>query len=182
MAEQYLARMHRLDPAATRIVDKMPGNFRHLGLAALLLPGARIIACERDPRDIGLSIFTYRFFGVHSYANDLGDLGWYIGQQRRLMAHWRKVLPNPILTIRLRDLVENFPATLETLLDFLGLPYDPACENFHELRRDVRTVSRTQVQEKIHARGIGRWREYAHHLDPLLAALRDSGSLDDAEI
>ena len=67
----------------------MPGNFAYLGLVALLLPGARIIHCERDPRDIGLSIFTYRFFGVHPYAHDLADLGWYIGQQRRLMAHWR---------------------------------------------------------------------------------------------
>jgi tetratricopeptide (TPR) repeat protein len=180
-AERYLADLRALDPTATRIVDKMPGNFRHLGLMALLFPGARVIACDRDPRDIGLSIFTYRFYGVHAYANDLSDLGWYIGQQRRLMAHWRSVLPNPIMTLRLQDLVHDFKGTLRTLLDFLGLPYDANCERFHESQRRVRTASRTQVREKINARGLGRWRPYEHHLAPMIAALRDSGALDDAE-
>src|SRR5205823_7400280 len=84
-AESYLAEMHALAPQATRIVDKMPGNFNYLGLAALMLPGARIIHCARDPRDIGLSIFTFRFYGYHPYAHDLADLGWYIGQYQRLM-------------------------------------------------------------------------------------------------
>lgn len=180
-AERYLTELHSLDPTVTRIVDKMPGNFRHLGLMALLLPGARVIACDRDPRDIGLSIFTYRFYGVHAYANDLSDLGWYIGQQRRLMAHWRTALPNPMMTVRLQDLVEDFPGTLRNLLDFLGLPYDAGCERFHEVRRRVRTVSRDQVREKINARGLGRWRVYEHHLGRLIASLRDSGALDDAD-
>jgi tetratricopeptide (TPR) repeat protein len=74
-ASAYLAELHALAPGAGRIVDKMPGNFRYLGLIALLLPGARIIHCQRDPRDIGLSIFTFRFYGTHAYAHDLGDLG-----------------------------------------------------------------------------------------------------------
>ncbi len=180
-AARYLADLRALDPTATRIVDKMPGNFRHLGLLALLLPGARVIACDRDPRDIGLSIFTYRFYGVHPYANDLADLGWYIGQQRRLMAHWRSVLPNPIMTLRLQDLVHDFQGTVRTLLDFVGLPYDANCERFHERQRRVRTVSRNQVREPINARGLGRWRGYKHHLAPMIAELRDSGALDDAD-
>jgi hypothetical protein len=180
-AERYLAELHALDPAAMRIVDKMPGNFRHLGLMGLLMPGATVIACDRDPRDIGLSIFTYRFYGVHAYSNDLADLGWYIGQQRRLMAHWRRVLPNPILTLRLQDLVHDFEGTLRRLLEFVGLPYDANCERFHERQRRVRTVSRTQVQQPINDRGLGRWRPYERHLAPMIAALRDSGALDDAE-
>ena len=57
----------------------------YLGLVGLLLPGAKIIYCARDPRDIGLSIFTFRFHGVHGYAHDLADLGWYIAQHDRLM-------------------------------------------------------------------------------------------------
>jgi tetratricopeptide (TPR) repeat protein len=77
-AERYLADLHALAPDKARIVDKMPGNFNYLGLAGLMLPGARIIHCVRDPRDIGLSIFTFRFYGYHPYSHDLGDLGWYI--------------------------------------------------------------------------------------------------------
>jgi tetratricopeptide (TPR) repeat protein len=176
-ATPYLRELHATAPGAARIVDKMPGNFRYLGLASLMLPGARVIACDRDPRDIGLSIFTYRFYGMHPYAHDLADLGWYIAQQRRLMAHWRAALPNPILTVRLADWVEDFPGTLRRVLDFLGLPYDAACEAFHTAERRVRTVSRTQVKERVNARGIGRWRAYERELAPLIAALHEHGAL-----
>ena len=77
--------LHALAPDKARIVDKMPGNFNYLGLVGLMLPGAKIIHCARDPRDIGLSIFTFRFHGAHGYAHDLADLGWYIGEHDRLM-------------------------------------------------------------------------------------------------
>ncbi len=170
-ATSYLEALHALAPSARRIVDKMPGNFRHLGLAALLLPGARFIHCQRDSRDIGLSIFTYRFYGVHSYAHDLGDLGWYIAQHDRLMAHWRAVLPSQVLTVRLADWVNDFDTTLRRVLNFLDLPYDAACERFHELDRPVRTASRAQVREKINARGLGRWQAYAEQLQPLISQL-----------
>ena len=180
-AGDYLRALHALAPSAGRIVDKMPGNARHLGLAALMLPAARIIACERDPRDIGFSIFTFRFYGYHPYAHDLADLGWYIGQHRRLMAHWHSVLPNPVLTVRLADWIDDFPGTLARVLDFLDLPDDPNCINFHAMERRVRTVSRAQVRQPISARGMGRWREYAAHLQPLIDALEESGVLQDGE-
>ena len=111
------ATLHALAPDKARIVDKMPGNYLYLGLVGLLLPGAKIIHCVRDPRDIGLSIFTFRFHGQHAYAHDLADLGWTIGEQDRLMAHWKAALPNPILTLRLADWVEDFDATLARVLD-----------------------------------------------------------------
>jgi Flp pilus assembly protein TadD len=176
-AEAYLAELHALAPQVARIVDKMPGNFNYLGLAALLLPGARIIHCARDPRDIGFSIFTFRFYGYHPYAHDLGDLGWYIGEYKRLMAHWQAALPNPILTIELKDWVENFAATLRRVLDFLELPYDPACERFYEQDSRVRTVSRAQVRQPVNARGIGRWLRYEKELRPLMAELKQAGAL-----
>jgi tetratricopeptide (TPR) repeat protein len=181
LAGRYLAALHDLAPDAKRIVDKMPANANYLGLMALLMPGARVIACERDPRDIGLSIFTFRFYGVHAYANDLSDLGWYIGQHRRLMAHWRAALPNPILTVKLSDWVEDFDGTLRRMLKFLDLPYDPACERFHEVDRRVRTVSRAQVRSPVNSAGIGRWRAYERHLQPLITALRESGALTETE-
>jgi hypothetical protein len=175
VAERYLEELHALAPGKTRIVDKMPGNFRLLGYAVLLLPGARVIYCERDPRDIGASIFEYRFYGYHPYAHDLGDLGWYIARQRLLMRHWQQVLPVPMLTVRLTDWVENFEATLRRVLDFLELPYDPACERFYENERKVNTVSRWQVRSPINARGIGRWREFAAPLQPLIDELIAGG-------
>jgi Flp pilus assembly protein TadD len=174
-AGRYLAELHALAPEKTRIVDKMPGNFHYLGLATLMLPGARIIHCVRDPRDIGLSIFTFRFYGYHPYAHDLGDLGWYIAEHDHLMAHWRSVLPNPILTLALKDWVEDFGGTLRRVLDFIELPYDPACERFYESTSRVRTVSRAQVKQPVNAHGLGRWRSYAAQLQPLIDSITENG-------
>ena len=177
-ARAYLAALHALAPEAGRIVDKMPGNFARLGLVARLLPGARILHCTRDPRDTGLSIFTYRFYGYHPYAHDLADLGWYIGQYARLMAHWTAALPMPILTVRLADWVEDFRATLLRVLAFLDLPYDPRCERFWEVKRRIRTVSRAQVARPVNASGLGRWKPYEAFLGPLLGELRAAGLID----
>jgi tetratricopeptide (TPR) repeat protein len=170
-ARQYLVELHQLAPAARYVADKMPGNALHLGFMATLLPRARVILCERDPRDIGLSIFQFRFFGYHPYAHDLGDLGWYIGQHRKLMEHWRAVLPLPMLSVRLDDWVEDFQGTLRRVLDFLELPYDAACERFYEQERKVRTASVEQVRQPVNARGIGRWRAFAEQLEPLFKEL-----------
>jgi tetratricopeptide (TPR) repeat protein len=177
-AARYLADLHVLAPDKARIVDKMPGNYLYLGLVGLMLPGARIIHCVRDPRDIGLSIFTFRFHGHHGYAHDLADLGWTIAQQDRLMAHWRAALPNPVLTVKLADWVTDFAGTLARVLAHLGLPPDPACERFYEADSRVRTVSRTQVRQPVNARGLGRWRTYAARLAPLIAELEQAGVLE----
>jgi tetratricopeptide (TPR) repeat protein len=176
-AARYLADLHALAPDKTRIVDKMPGNYLHLGLVGLMLPGARIIHCVRDPRDIGLSIFTFRFYGHHGYAHDLADLGWTIAQQNRLMAHWRNALPNPVLTVRLADWVTDFAGTLARVLAHVGLPPDPACERFYETPNRVRTVSRAQVRQPINASGLGRWPTHAAGLAPLIAELEQAGAL-----
>jgi tetratricopeptide (TPR) repeat protein len=176
-AEAYLAELHALAPQATRIVDKMPGNFNYLGLAALLLPCARIIHRVRDPRDIGFSIFTFRFYGYHPYAHDLADLGWYIGEYKRVMAHWQEALPNPIRNIELRCWVDDFAGTLHRVLEFLELPDDPACERFYERDSRVRTVSRSQVRQPVNARGIGRWRPFEQELQRLIGELERAGAM-----
>ena len=179
-AAAYLAELHALAPEKTRIVDKMPGNYRYLFLVALLFPAAKIIHCVRDPRDIGLSIFTFRFHGEHGYAHDLADLGWTIAEQERLMAHWKAVLPNPILTVALAAWVADFDGTLARVLAHLDLPHDDACVRFYESETRVRTVSRSQVRQPVNARGLGRWKAYATELAPLIAEL-DAARLDDAQ-
>ena len=177
VAAPYLSALHALSSGVKRVIDKMPGNFLYLGLVGLMLPAARIIHCARDPRDVGLSIFTFRFHGAHGYAHDLADLGWYIGEHDRLMAHWKSVLPNPILTVRLSDWVSDFDATLERVLDHLELPPDTNCARFYESESRVRTVSRAQVRQPVNARGLGRWAAYASELALLIAELERAGSL-----
>jgi hypothetical protein len=118
----YLGELHALAPGKAGVLDKMPGKYLYLGPVGLMPSATRIIHCLRDPRDIGVSIFTFRFDGAPGYAHDLGDISWTIAQQDRLMAHWRAVLPTPILTVRLADWVEDFDAALPRVLDHLGLP------------------------------------------------------------
>lgn len=177
-AADYLARLHALAPDKKRIVDKMPGNYRYVWLIPLLFPRAKIIHCTRDPRDIGLSIFSFRFHGDHGYAHDLGDLGWTIGEQDRLMAHAKAALPTPILTIKLSDWVNDFDGTLARVLSHLDLPPDANCALFYEADSRVRTVSRKQVREPVNARGLGRWKPFANELSPLIDELERAGSLD----
>jgi Flp pilus assembly protein TadD len=177
-AEAYLRELRALAPNKTRIVDKMPGNYAQVWLIALLFPRAKIIHCARDPRDIGLSIFTFRFHGEHGYAHDLADLGWAIGEQDRLMRHWKSALPLPVLTLRLDDWVKDFDATLARVLAFVDLPPDPACARFYESDSEVRTVSRSQVRQPVNARGLGRWRAYADKLAPLIEELERAGALE----
>jgi len=181
-AERYLAELTALAPGAARVVDKMPANANLLGLVAAMLPGAKVIHCVRDPRDTGFSIFTFRFFGEHPYAHDLSDLGWYMGQHARLMAHWCAALPAPPLVLPLVDWVADFRGTLARVLDHVGLPYDAACERFYERRGEVRTVSRKQVRESVNARGLGRWKPYARELAPMIAALPEVPALSDDEV
>jgi hypothetical protein len=176
-AERYLTDLHALAPTKTRIVDKMPGNFLYLGLVGLMLPGAKIIHCVRDPRDIGLSIFTFRFYGLHAYAHDLADLGWTIAQQARLMAHWRAALPNQILTVQLADWVNGFEDTLARVLAHLDLPPDPNCARFYQSNARVHTVSRAQVRRPVNAHGLNRWQRYANELAPLIGELDRGGML-----
>ena len=174
-AEAYLKELRAVAPGKTRIVDKMPGNYLYVWLIALLFPNAKIIHCARDPRDIGFSIFTFRFHGEHGYAHDLQDLGWMIGEQERLMKHWKTMLP--IFTLRLDDWVKDFDATLARVLEHVDLPPDPNCARFYEGDSQVRTVSRSQVKQPVNARGLGRWRPYAEGLAPLIEELERAGAL-----
>ena len=176
-AEGFLNELHAVAPGKARVVDKMPGNYLYVWLIALLFPHAKIIHCVRDPRDIGFSIFTFRFYGGHGYAHDLADLGWMIGEQDRLMKHWQAALPLPILTLRLDDWVKNFDATLARVLGFVALPADPACARFYEVDSRVRTVSRSQVKQPVNARGLGRWKPYAADLNPLIDELERADAL-----
>jgi hypothetical protein len=93
----------------------------------------------------------------------------------RLMDHWKRTLPNSVLTVDLADWVEDFNGTLSRVLNHLDLPYESACERFYETDARVRTVSRTQVRQPVNANGLGRWRNYANELIPLIAALKKAG-------
>lgn len=170
-ARRYADRLSKVCPSAPRVTDKMPHNFLHLGLIALLFPDARIVHCRRNPVDTCFSIFTHEFSAAHGYAADLRQLGKHYCAYIRLMRHWRDVLPLAIFDLSYETLVANQEATTRDLLDFLDLEWDDRCLRFHENKRVVSTPSYDQVRRPLYQSSVARWRHYEKFLAPLVEEL-----------
>lgn len=175
LAQQYLAALSRHAGDAIRITDKLPVNFMYLGLIATLFPQARIIHCRRDPLDIGLSCFIERFDLSHDFTTDLENFGHYFIQYDRLMRHWRNVLPLTLYEQRYESLVADQETGTRALVEYCGLPWDDACLTFQKADRAVLTPSRWQVRQPIYRNSVGRWRNYAQHMEPLRQLLAAHG-------
>lgn len=173
LAGDYLQKIKKVGGDARRIIDKMPHNFELLGLIAVLFPKARIIHCKRDPMDNCVSCFTNRFSETHGYNTDLRQLGAYYREYKRLMDHWRRVLPLPLLEVDYQEMIDDQETQSRRLIDFLGLDWDPACLDFHKTERTVQTISRWQVRQPIYKTSVKRWKDYEKHLGPLKEALGD---------
>jgi len=174
LGRQYVESFAALPAEAARVIDKLPSNFKNLGLIHAALPAARFIHLERDPLDTCLSIYFQGFTAAHAYATDLSDLAHYYREYRRLMAHWRATLPpHLLLEVRYESLVDDPEHWGRRMLAHLGLPWDPRCLEFHLTDRPVLTASSWQVRQPIGKGSIGRWRHYQRYLQPLREALGD---------
>jgi len=156
-----------------RFIDKMPNNFLHAGLIALILPNARIVDVRRHPMATGFSCFKQHFEGGASFSYDLGDIGRWYADYVRLMGHFDQVAPGRVHRVIYEDLVEDTEGGVRRLLAALGLPFEAACLAFHENRRAVRTISSEQVRRPIFREGLEQWRNFEPWLGPLEAALGD---------
>ncbi len=171
VAEEHLDQLDRDGGRAARSIDKMPHNFNHLGLIALLFPRARLIHCLRDPRDTCLSCYFQDFGPRQPFTCDFDHLARYYRDYQRLMAHWHAVLPIPILDVPYEALVGDQEGWSRKLIDFVGLDWDDRCLVFHQTERPVFTSSAWQVRQPLYNSSIGRWRHYEKHLEPLFQAL-----------
>lgn len=168
LASEYLKQVRLLADGERRIIDKLPGNFLHLGLIHILFPNAKIIHCRREPRDTCISMFCQYFPSGVPYSYDLYKLGVFYSQYERTMEHWRKVLPgDTLIEIEYEKLVDNQESESRRLLDFLGLDWHDGCLEFYKQRRSVNTASDTQVIQPLYSSSIGRWKHYRRHLQPL---------------
>ncbi len=172
LGARYVARLAALSPAAKRIVNKTPDNFRFVGLIALALPNARVVHVRRDPVDACLSCFSTQFATDLPYANDLAELGRYYRAYDALMAVWRRVLPSgAMLDVRYEDVVADLEGEARRIIAHCGLAWSPRCLDFHLTERRVSTASLAQARRPLYASSVGRWRRYEAFLGPLLRAL-----------
>ena len=159
-------KMHRKD--APMFTDKMPNNFRHIGLIHLIMPNAKIIDARRYPLDCCFSMFKQLFAQGQEFSYGLAEAGSYYRNYVNLMDHWNSVLPDKILRVNNEDVIEDLEGQVRRMLEFLELPFEEQCISFHETDRSVRTASSEQVRRPINKDGMERWKPYSKHLKPLV--------------
>ena len=168
LGEQYLANTRSYRSGRPYFIDKMPNNFRHIGLIQLILPNAKIIDARREPMACCVSNFKQLFAQGQEFTYGLEDVARYYRNYLTLMGHWDAVLPGKVLRVLHEEVVEDLAGSVRRLLDFCGLGFESACIDFHKTERSVRTASSEQVRQPIFRDGLEQWRNF----EPWLEALR----------
>ena len=153
-------------------IDKMPNNFRHIGLIKLILPNAKIIDIRRSSMSACFSCYKQLFAEGQEFTYSLKNLANYYNNYVELMDHWNKVLPGQILSINYEDLVQNFDDSVKTILDYCKLPFEQSCIEFYKSKRSVKTPSAQQVRQPIYTSGLDYWKNYEPYLDDLKKHLK----------
>lgn len=152
-------------------IDKMPNNFRHIGLIHLILPNAKIIDARRGAMGCCFSGFKQLFAEGQEFTYGLEEVGHYYSDYVKLMDHWDQVLPGKILRVNYEDVVADLETQVRRLLNFCELPFEETCLNFHATERAVRTASSEQVRQPIYQSGVDQWTNFSPWLDPLREVL-----------
>jgi tetratricopeptide (TPR) repeat protein len=170
MGEKYLSdtRVYRTGKAF--FVDKMPNNFRNLGLIHLILPNARIIDARRDPLACCFSNYKQLFASGQQFTYGIDDIARYYRMYVELMDHWNAVLPGRILKVRHEEVVQDLEGNVRRILEFCGLEFESGCLEFHKTERTVHSASSEQVRRPLNREGVDQWRRY----EPWLGSLKEA--------
>jgi tetratricopeptide (TPR) repeat protein len=175
LGQRYLAttRAYRI-AGRPLFIDKMPNNFRHVGLIHLILPNAKIIDARREPMSCCFSNLKQLFAQGQEFTYSVEDIARYYRTYLALMRHWDAVLPGRVLRVQHEDVVDDLEGQVRRILDYCGLPFERACVDFHKNTRSVRTPSSEQVRQPIFRDGLDQWTRFEPWLEPLKAALGDA--------
>jgi tetratricopeptide (TPR) repeat protein len=174
LGEKYLSDTRIYRTGKPYFIDKMPNNFRHVGLIHLMLPNAKIIDARREPMACCFSNLKQLFASGQEFTYSTLDIARYYRTYLELMQHWDEVLPGRVLRIRHEDVVDDLGGNVRRILDFCGLEFEPACVEFYKTERSVRTASSEQVRQPIFREGLDQWKHYEPWLGELKDALGDA--------
>ena len=155
-------------------IDKMPNNFRHIGLIHLILPNAIIIDARREPMACCFSNLKQLFAHGQEFAYGIDAIARYYRTYLDLMTHWDAVLPGRVLRVHHEDVVADLDGSVRRILGHCGLPWEASCLAFHETRRSVRTPSSEQVRQPIFRDSLDQWRKFETELSSLRHLLGDA--------
>jgi tetratricopeptide (TPR) repeat protein len=171
LGERYLSDTRVYRKGKPFFIDKMPNNFRHLGLIHLMLPNAKIIDARRDPIACCFSNYKQLFASGQQFTYSFEDIARYYRMYVELMAHWDDALPGRILRIQHEGVVDDLEGNVRRILEFCELEFEPGCVEFYKTERTVHSASSEQVRRPIYREGIDQWRNYEGWLGPLKEAL-----------
>jgi tetratricopeptide (TPR) repeat protein len=174
LGEKYLRDTRHYRSGRAHFIDKMPNNFRHVGLIHLMLPNARIIDARREPMACCFGNLKQLFAHGQEFAYSIEDIARYYRTYLELMQHWDAVLPGRVLRVQYEDVVADLEGNVRRLLAHCGLEFEPACIEFYKTERSVRTASSEQVRQPIYREALDQWRHYEPWLEPLREALGDA--------
>src|SRR6202035_467704 len=174
LGEKYLSDTRIYRTGKPHFIDKMPNNFRHIGLIHLMLPNAKIIDARREPLACCFSNLKQLYARGQEFTYSIEGVARYYRTYLELMRHWDEVLPGRILRVQHEDVVEDLDGNVRRILDFCDLRFEPACVDFFKTERSVRTASSEQVRQPIFREGLHQWRHYEQWLAPLKDALGDA--------
>lgn len=167
-AEGHGRFLSHLSCGAERVVDKMPGNTKHIGLIALMFPNAKVICCHRDPLDTCVSGFRSFLDWPHCNLEAAGHSFRHI---ERVVQHWDSVLPTKIHHLHYEKLVHDTEHQIRKLIEYCELPWESDCLEFFKTTRSVGTPSKLQVRQPIYDKSIGSWKRYAPCIQSLFESL-----------
>lgn len=175
--QDYLKETQIYRKGAPYFIDKMPNNFRHIGLIKLILPNAIIIDARRAPMSCGFSVYKQLFAEGQEFSYDFDHIAQYYKSYVDIMKHWQTLFPDDIIRMQYEDVVTQFDNEVRKLLTFCDLPFEEACVQFHKTQRSVRTASSEQVRQPIFTSGMEQWQKYESHLSALSDAFKQQGLL-----
>ena len=177
LGSTYLASCARVRGTTPRFIDKLPQNYLMIPLILAALPGAKIVHLTRDPMDACFASFKQLFADAYLHSYELEEMGRHHARYRKLATCWNDRFGDRIFNVAYEDIVSDLEPNARALLDYLELPWEEACLDFHKQREAVATASAVQVREPVHTRSVGRWKRYVKELEPLRQTLLAEGVL-----
>ncbi|MEQ8692290.1 MAG: sulfotransferase, partial [Pseudomonadales bacterium] len=168
--------------SAPYFIDKMPNNFRHVGLIHLMLPNSKIIDMRRHPTACCFSNYKQFFAEGQEFSYSFEDIGNYYLSYLDIMAHWDTVLPGRVLRVNYEALVDDLEGELRRVLEYCDLPFEESCLEYHAQQRAVRTASSEQVRQPIYHSGLDAWRPFEPFLGDLTRILQPAIKAHHSEV
>ena len=171
LGNMYLETSRTMAGEAPHFVDKLPANYIYVPLILKALPNAKIVHLRRNPMDACFSSYKQLFADAYPHSYNQEEMARHHARYYRLMKTWRERFGDRFFDVAYEDVARDLEPNARALIEFLGLPWEDACLEFHKQETAVTTASAVQVRQPAHTKSIGRWRRYEKQLEPMQKTL-----------